>query len=398
MIIIELKKYYTNIKMSKFIKIIFLVTLNFSLLFSFSAKASEKIKIGLLVPLSGLNKELGQSIIKAVRLAVNDINNNSIEIIPKDTASKANKALKSAFELKQMGVKVVIGPVFYESITYLDKIKDVTFLSLTNKTLDLPKNVISTGINSTSQLNTIKKFLEKNNIKRTIFLTPIQDYEFEVKKGIKDSKIKIYKDYDYSTEPTKLTKQIEEITNYQIRKKNLEDEILRLKKSNQPNKEKKIKKLERRYTLGGLNFDAVVIADFDESLKSVSTSLLYADVSPKDKYFITLNQWFDESLLNETGIQPLYYPSINKNNFENYKDKFFSQFNEYPSHLALLSYDLVGLVYYLSLKTNLSNLNKLFKKKNSFKGKIGIFDIKNNKINHRLNFYKIEDKKIIEIF
>ncbi len=110
------------------------------------------------------------------------------------------------------------------------------------------------------------------------------------------------------------------------------------------------------------------------------------------------NQWFDESLLNEIDIQPLYYPSINKNNFENYKDKFFKEFNEYPSHLALLSYDLVGLVYYLSLKTNLSNLNKLFKKKNTFKGKIGIFDIKNNKINHQLNFYKIEDKKIIEIF
>ena len=43
-------------------------------------------------------------------------------------------------------------------------------------------------------------------------------------------------------------------------------------------------------------------------------------------------------------------------------------------------------------------LNKVFKNKNSFKGKIEIFDIKNNKINHRLNFYKIEDKKITEIF
>jgi ABC-type branched-subunit amino acid transport system substrate-binding protein len=348
--------------------------------------------------LTGSNKELGQSIIKAVRLAVKDIDSNSIEIIPKDTASKANKSLKSAFELKQMGVKVVIGPIFYESISYLDEMKDMTFLSLTNKTLDLPKNVISAGINSTSQFNTIKKFLDTNKIKRTIFLTPIQDYEFEVKKGIKDSRIKIYKDYEYNTEPTKITKQIEEITNYRIRKQNLEDEILRLKKSNQSNKEKKIKKLEQRYTLGGLNFDAVVIADFKESLKSVSTSLLYTDVSPKNKYFITLNQWFDESLLNEIDIQPLYYPSINKNNFENYKNKFFKEFNEYPSHLALLSYDLVGLVYYLSLKNNLSNLNKLFKNKNSFKGKIGIFDIKNNKINHRLNFYKIEDKKIIEIF
>jgi len=384
--------------MSKFIKIIIFIILNFSILFSFSAKASEKIKIGLLVPLSGSNKELGQSIIKAVRLAVKDINNNSIEIIPKDTASKANKTLKSAFELKQLGVKVVIGPIFYESITYLDEIKDITFLSLTNKTLDLPKNVISAGINSTSQINAIKKFIETNNIKRTIFLTPIQDYEFEIKKGIKDSRIKIFKEYDYSTEPTKLTKQIEEITNYQTRKQNLDDEILRLKKSNQSNKEKKIKKLEQRYTLGGLNFDAVVIADFNESLKSVTTSLLYTDVSPKNKYFITLNQWFNKSLLNEIDIQPLYYPSINKNNFENYKEKFFSEFNEYPSHLSLLSYDLVGLVYYLSLKTNLSNLNKVFKKKNSFKGKIGIFDIKNNKINHRLNFYKIEDKKITEIF
>jgi hypothetical protein len=43
-------------------------------------------------------------------------------------------------------------------------------------------------------------------------------------------------------------------------------------------------------------------------------------------------------------------------------------------------------------------INKLFKKKNSFKGKIGIFDIKNNKINHRLNFYEIENEDIKKIF
>ena len=393
-----LKKHYTNIKMNKLTKIIFITFISLVLLFFKTVTASEKIKIGLLVPMTGKNKDLGQSIIKAVSLAVKDIDSDLIEIIPKDTATKPNQTLRSAFELKEMGVKVVIGPIFYESITYLDEMKDLTFLSLTNKTLDLPKNVISAGINSTSQLNTIKKFLEKNNIQRTIFLTPIQDFEFEVKRGIKNSKIKIFKDYVYNSDPTKLTSQIEEITNYKIRKQNLEDEIYRIKKSNETNKEKKIKKLEKRYSLGGLNFDAVVIADFDESLKSVATSLLYTDVSPKNKYFITLNQWFDQSLLNETDIQPVYYPSINKNNFNNYKDKFYKEFKEYPSHLTLLSYDLVGLVYYLSLKTNLSNLNKLFKKKNSFKGKIGIFDIKNNKINHRLNFYKIEDKKIIEIF
>jgi len=79
--------------------------------------------------------------------------------------------------------------------------------------------------------------------------------------------------------------------------------------------------------LGGLNFDAVVIADFDESLKSVTTSLLYTDVSPRNKYFITLNQWFNKSLLNEIDIQPLYYPSINKNNFEELNAKFKAIYN-----------------------------------------------------------------------
>ena len=384
--------------MIKLIKILLLINFGVFLLFFQTAIAVEKLKIGLLIPMTGSNKQIGQSIIKAVSLAVKDIDNNSIEIYPKDTASRPNQALKSAFELKQMGIKIIIGPVFYENLTYLDEMKDLTFISLTNKTLDLPQNVISAGINSTSQFNTIKKFLEKKDIKRTIFLTPIQEYEFEIKKGMKDSKIKIFKDYEYNTEPTKLTKQIEEITKYKIRKQNLEDEITRIKNSDDPNKEKKVKRLEKKYTIGNLNFDAVVIADFDESLKSVTTSLLYTDVQPKNKYFITLNQWFDESLLRETDVQPIYYPSINKENFDNYKIKYFNAFNEDPSHLSLLSYDLVGLIYYLSFNSDLSNLNKLFKRQNSFKGKIGIFDIKNNKINHRLSFYKIEDKELIKIF
>ncbi len=383
------------IKLTKILLPIIFVTF---LLFFQNLNANEKIKIGLLIPMTGSNKEIGQSIIKAVSLAVKDIDSNSIEIYPKDTGSRPNQTLKSAFELKEMGIKVVIGPIFHESLNYLDEIEDLTFLSLTNKTINLPENVISAGINSTSQFNTIKKFLKKNNVERSIFLTPIREYKFEVKKGMENSKIKIYKDYEYNTEPTKLTKQIEKITKYKIRKQNLENEITRIKNSNDPNKERRIKRLEKRYTIGNLDFDAVVIADFDESLKSVTTSLLYTDVLPKNKYFITLNQWFDESLLEETDIQPIYYPSINKENFENYKIKYFNAFKEDPSHLSLLSYDLIGLVYYLSQNSDLSNLNRLFKKQNSFKGKIGIFDVKNNKINHRLNFYKVEGKEIIKIF
>jgi hypothetical protein len=384
--------------MYKFFKILLWLFLSFLCFYPLGISSEEKIKIGLLVPLTGENKELGQQIIKATRIALKDINSDKLEIYPKDTNSNPSQAVKSAIEFKEMGIKIVLGPVFYKSLAYLDEINEITFVSLTNKTLKLPNNVISSGVNATSQLNAIKKFIELNKIKKTIFLTPKLDYENEIKRAIKQSKIKISKHYVYETEPTKLTAQIEKITNYKIRKQNLADEIRRVENSELLDKEAQIKKLKKRYTIGKVKFDSVIISDFDESLKSVITSLLYTDVSPKNKYIITFNQWFDKSILSEKTIQPIYYPSINKKSLESFENKFQKEFNEYPNYLSLLSYDLIGLIYYLSFKNELADVDKLFKKENSFKGKIGIFDIENNKINHRLNFYQVEKGKLKKIF
>ena len=384
--------------MNKFFKIFVLIFFGFFFLYPTVISAEEKIKIGLLVPMTGNDKKLGQQIIKSTLVALKDINSKNFEIYPKDTNSNPNKTIKSAIELQEMGIKIVIGPVFYKSLTFLDEVPEITFLSFTNKTIGLPSNVISVGVNAVSQLNTIKKFIELNKIDKTILLTPKLDYENEIKKAVKKSKIKISKHHIYDTKPTKLTAQIEKITNYKIRKQNLEDEIKRVENSDLVDKEKQLEKLNKKYTIGNVNFDAVIISDFDKSLKSVITSLLYTDVSPKKKYIITFNQWFDKSLLEEKTIQPIYYPSINKKNLEDFEKKFVKEYNEVPNYLSLLSYDLVGLIYYLSLKDGLNDAKKLFQKKNAFRGKIGIFDIENNRINHRLNFYQVENRKLKEIF
>ena len=383
--------------MKKIIKIILFLTL--TLLMSLtSIKANEKIKIGLLIPLTGENSEIGESIINSVGLAINKINNSSIEIIPKDTGSNSDMALDAAIELSNLGVKIIIGPVFNESLAYLNKVNEITFLALTNKNNNFSKNIINAGINATSQLRAIDRFIKLEKIKKTIFLTPDIGFKNEIEVAISRSKIKVKKNYVYNTDPTKLTEQIEKITRYQIRKQNLQDEITRLEKSDESNKELLIERLKKRDTLGNVNFDSVVISDFDESLKSVTTSLLYTDVSPKEKYFITLNQWFDESLLKETSSQPLYFPSVNKNNYEEFSSEYYEKYNLYPNQLSFLSYDLVGLVYYLILQNDNIIDQTMFAKKTLFKGKVGIFEIQDNKINHILNFYKVEDEKFKKIF
>ena len=383
--------------MKKIIKIILLLTLTYSINIG-NVKANEKIRIGLLVPLTGENSQIGDSIIKSVRLAINKINNPSIEIIPKDTRSNPEITLEAAKELANAGVIIIIGPVFNESLIYLDKLNEITFLALTNKNNNFSKNIINAGINATSQLNAIDKFIKLNKIEKTIFLTPDVSFKNEIKEAISNSKIKILENYIYDTDPTKLTQQIEKITRYEVRKQNLEDEIVRLEKSDQANKEGLIEGLKKRDTLGSVNFDSVVISDFDESLKSVTTSLLYTDVSPKEKYFITLNQWFDESLLKETSTQPLYFPSANKSNYDEFSSEYYEKYNQYPNQLSFLSYDLVGLVYYLILQNNSIIDKNMFSKKTLFKGKVGIFEIKDNKINHILNFYKVEDEEFKKVF
>ena len=371
----------------------------FLIIFSFNSLASEKIKIGLVIPLSGENKELGESILKSVRLAVNDINDEKILIIPKDNKNNVDQTLEVSKELYNEGVKIIIGPIFKKNTEKLNQLNnDLIFLSFTNKIGESNKKIISAGVNSVSQFNAIKKFQKLNELERSFLFAPNNEILNEIKTGIKKSKIKLKDKFFYDPDPTLITKQIEDVTRYRIRKQNLLDEIKRVEASDENNKEKKIATLEKLDTIGGINFDSAIIADFEETLKSVATSLIYTDIPPSRITYITLNQWFDKSLLNENMIQPIYFPSVNYENYIKYLNKYNENYQTDSNQIAFLSYDLTGLVYYLLFRNNFIVDSEIFYKKNSFKGKIGIFDVENNKINHRLNFYKVDNGTLKEIF
>ena len=166
---------------------LYIIVLKVFLIIVFShlkAISDEKIKIGLIVPLSGEYSYIGNSILKSTRMALNKINDDRITVIPKDTKANPIDTLKVSNELYNNGVKTIIGPVFNESNKYLDELNEVTFLSFTNKIRNNPKNVISAGVNAISQINTIKKYLSENNLKNTIFLVPETEYKKEIEEAI----------------------------------------------------------------------------------------------------------------------------------------------------------------------------------------------------------------------
>mgnify|MGYP006095138863 CR=1 FL=1 len=362
-----------------------------------ASENDKKLKIGLLAPFSGEYKNLGESLLLSTQLALDEIGNENVIIVPRDSGSndreKLNKAIK---EIRNSGAKVIIGPMTSSYFEELEKYEDSIFISLSNKEPKISSNIISVGISLESQLEAIVQLLAKEERKKTIILYPKNEYEKFIDKKIKSLKLKNYKVFKYNSDPRILTGEIEKLTNYSQRKKNLERRKKILKPVNNDQSKKELAALERLYTLGTVDFDSVIIIDFGNSLKSVLSSLVYTDVDDKTVLITTVNQWFDESIFRQNLVKNLYFPSVDMKQFKKYNENYFKTFRAKPDEITILAYDALGLIYYVWNKNNgINNISDFFIKE-KIKGKIGTFKFKDKKVSQQLKIYKTENNKFKE--
>ena len=377
-----------------------ILTTFFLLIFNFSLYADEdnkSIRIGLLAPLSGAYSELGNSLLYSLQLALEEINDENVIIVPRDSGfnneEKLNKAIN---EIKSNKVKVVIGPITNEEFEIAEKHNDLVFISPSNISSKFSNNIISIGITLESQLLALKNLINKQKKTKTIIMYPDNQYLDLIEKELKNLNLKNIKTFTYSPNPEVLTGEIEKLTNYNQRKRNLELRKKMFEDKEDEESKNELERLEQLYTLGDVNFDSVIIIDFGNNLKSVLTSLVYADVDQEKVLFTTVNQWFDESIFFENTIKDLYYPSVNLKEFNRYNEKFFKKYNIYPSEITILTYDALGLIYYTWKKNGMIKSVNDFSFKNKIKGKIGTFSFKNQKVIQELEIYKTENKKFIK--
>ena len=110
----------------RYINSLFLV-----LLFQFSY-SQEKIKIGLLLPLSGENKNIGTSVLRSISMAVNKIDSSKIEILPKNNFDDPEQNFKAAKELYENAQ--ILGS---SQLNIFLKISIDFFMSLTNSSCSM---------------------------------------------------------------------------------------------------------------------------------------------------------------------------------------------------------------------------------------------------------------------
>jgi len=369
------------------------------ILFFFNSNLSSNennnvLKVGLLAPLSGEYKELGDSLLYSLQLALDEIGDKNVHIIPRDSGSNDKKKLYNAVqEIRSQGANVIIGPINNEDFKEVKKFNDIIFISPSNINPEFQNNIISIGVSLESQMIALMKFIKKQKKNKTVILIPKNQYTNFIEEKLNKLDLKNYKIFKYSPDPKILTGEIEILTNYLQRKKNLKYRKKMFEDKEDEQSKRQLERLEQKYTLGDVNFDSVIIIDFGNSLKSVLTSLVFTDVDQKKVLFTTVNQWFDESIFYENTVSSLYYPSVNYKEFKKYKDYYFKTFNNFPSEITILAYDAIGLIYYAWKKNGKINTINDFSFKGKIKGKIGTFSFKNKKIIQDLNIYRAENKK-----
>ena len=372
-----------------------LIFFNFN---SFADENEKYLKVGLLAPFSGEYKNLGQSIMLSLQLALDEIDDENIKIYPRDSGfNNSEKLVRSVESLREENIKIVIGPISHKDFKSLSSFKDMIFISPSNIDPKIQSNILSVGVSLESQIKSIENFIKEKKRRKTIIMYPKNEYTPLIDAKINSINIDNKKIFRYSSDPKVLTSDIEKLTNYKQRKRNLISRVKILEEKDDEASKIELKRLEQRYTIGKVNFDSVVIIDFGDSLKSVLTSLVYSDVDQKEVLIVTVNQWFDKSIFLENSIENLYYPSVDINNFQKYKKKYSKIYGLQPTEITILTYDALGLIYYIWNKKNYKITSmKDFVIKDNIKGKIGTFSIKDGKFIQKLNIYKVSDKKFIK--
>ena len=142
----------------------FITTITYLLIFFNSNLLSNEnnniLKIGLLAPLSGEYKELGDSLLYSLQLALDEINDKNVQIIPRDSGSNDKEKLNRAInEIRSEGARVVVGPINNEDFDEVKKFSDMVFISPSNINPEFQSNIISIGVSLESQMIALMKFI-----------------------------------------------------------------------------------------------------------------------------------------------------------------------------------------------------------------------------------------------
>ena len=138
----------------------------------------KTIKIGLLLPLSGDNEDLGKALSNSLEMALFETKSKNIRLIFRDSGDTIEKAIFAAKQLEEEGVSILIGPIFSSQALAIRKEinKEIPIFSFTNDENIKREGLWALGFSPEQQIKAIFNEMLSNSVKNIAIIVPNSTY------------------------------------------------------------------------------------------------------------------------------------------------------------------------------------------------------------------------------
>lgn len=306
----------------------------------------------LLVPLSGRAAAVGRDLLDAATLALFDAPESELQLVPLDTAGDPGRARRAARRaLGEEGARVILGPLFAAStreVAPLARAHDALVLSLSNDSAAAaPPAVHILGFTPEEQVRRVVRHAVAAGYGRIAALVPDDAYGRRALAAFRATLAGLGRPADlvlvYGGDQTAMAAELRAFTDYDARRAALERRLAELAGREDPQARAELAELRTRDTLGPPPFDAVLVADGGERLRSVLALLRYYDAGAGQVRLLGTARWL------EGGRPPAFRPEFegawlplpDLDLREAFAGRFAAVYGREPDLLAAFAYDVV---------------------------------------------------------
>lgn len=315
----------------------------------------NQAKVGLLLPLSGRHKAVGQAILNAAELALFDLADNDFNLLVRDTGGTAPGAKAAARSLLEEGVGLILGPLFASSVIAITpevRPTGVPVVAFSNDRLVAGDGIFVMGLSPKAQVERVVGYAASQGLIDFGLLAPNTPYGNAVIKAMQGAMqrngTQLSRLVTYPAGSSDLTPQVKSLAQYERRSGSLEAQKQQLAARGDEASRRALARLESRKTLGSLGLDALMIPVGGKSLLAIAPLLAFYDVDPAQVKFLGTTLWNDPRLGTEPSLQGGWFAAPSPRLWGNFRKRYQGAFGRPPPRIASLGYDSTALAAVLA--------------------------------------------------
>lgn len=365
-----------------------------------------EVRVGLLLPLTGPAASLGQDMLDAAQMALFDVGQNEVVLLPRDTAGSAAEARAAAEALIVEGVSVILGPLYSQAVEAVGPVAaaaGVPVLAFSNVTAAAsPPTTFVLGFRPEAQVRRVVEYALAQGLTTIAGLAPDDAYGRTAIGALQDAVIAAGGNLGdtllYPADAADPSAMVREVAAYDRRRAALEEEKARL--AGAPGSEARRRELEALDTFGPPPFDAILIADFGSRLQTVAALLTFFDVTPADARFLGTMRWLDDpSVLQEDALAGGWFAGPAPGRVDAFERRFNQTYGRPPQQLASLAYDAAALAVIVARDLNDPAFNApTLTQSQGFDGATGLFRLRPDGLaEHGLAVLEVTDGGLVVV-